>query len=299
MRCSSVSVLAAPGVSPGMPRKREAAKAAAAATAAVETEYIVESVLDTRPDPSRRTAVQFLIKWEGWNDPTWEDNTNCDGCRGAIAEFVRNRAKELGGGVVKNKDEGTLKGTFGDGMEVEDHEDGDKEDHEDSNKVAQIFDDDEDSDLDEIDEAAKERRATRLGGADEDDACVSFAASADCAPSSRRTWTSKCRFMEHQGTLWRNSRLTDEEEDRLERLSELNYACLALAKGEVVKYADVPCLRKQAAPNTDDDSDDSSAAPAAVVRRYICPDGCKAEDMLLSSFIVGAQSASWALQLAN
>ena len=254
-----------------MARRRKAAKTTATSIAPAAT-FTVESVLDSGPDPNRGPdAVQYLIKWEGWVDPTWEDDSNCEGCRGAVAEYLRDAAKKPS--TVEDSD---------DEMQVE------KQESEDESETDDEDDESDDDEDDTMDAAAKERRATRLGGTFVEEAVVSFAKTTECVPSGRRVWSSHSRFTAHHRPLWMGQ-LADEEEDRLMRLSELNYACLAMAMGELVKYTDVPRLRKPACGGLTGTADATAALnPGDTVRRYVIPEAFWPENMQTNESVVGA-----------
>ena len=49
-----------------------------------ELSYEVESILDSR---IRRNKLQYLVRWTGYNDCTWEPELNLDGCKDLIDEF--------------------------------------------------------------------------------------------------------------------------------------------------------------------------------------------------------------------
>ncbi|KAF5204437.1 Retrotransposable element tf2 protein type 1-like [Thalictrum thalictroides] len=48
--------------------------------------YEVEAVLDSR---TRRNKVQYLVRWTGYDDLTWEPYGNLDGCKDLLLEFHR------------------------------------------------------------------------------------------------------------------------------------------------------------------------------------------------------------------
>ena len=48
-------------------------------------EYVVERIVGERRNKRRRT--QYLVKWEGWDSPTWEPAANMTHCREKIDEF--------------------------------------------------------------------------------------------------------------------------------------------------------------------------------------------------------------------
>ena len=48
--------------------------------------YEVEDILDSR---LRRNKVQYLIRWTGYDDTTWETHDNLQGCRDLVKEFHR------------------------------------------------------------------------------------------------------------------------------------------------------------------------------------------------------------------
>ena len=48
-------------------------------------EYVVERIVGVRRNKRRRT--QYLVKWEGWDSPTWEPAANMTHCREKIDEF--------------------------------------------------------------------------------------------------------------------------------------------------------------------------------------------------------------------
>lgn len=48
--------------------------------------YEVEAILDSR---IRRKRVQFLVRWTGYNQTTWEPYENLDGCKELIFEFFQ------------------------------------------------------------------------------------------------------------------------------------------------------------------------------------------------------------------
>lgn len=50
--------------------------------------YEVEKILDARIIRSKfDTHVEYLIKWVGYTESTWEDEKNCTDCREKIDEF--------------------------------------------------------------------------------------------------------------------------------------------------------------------------------------------------------------------
>lgn len=46
--------------------------------------YEVECILDSR---IRRNKVQYLVRWTGYDDTTWETSENLEGCTDLVAEF--------------------------------------------------------------------------------------------------------------------------------------------------------------------------------------------------------------------
>ncbi|GMF59939.1 unnamed protein product [Phytophthora fragariaefolia] len=56
-------------------------------------EYEVESILDDRrpmETSTRRSVREFLVKWVGYNEPTWEPKTNLS-CGGLLYDYLREK----------------------------------------------------------------------------------------------------------------------------------------------------------------------------------------------------------------
>ncbi|GMF46746.1 unnamed protein product [Phytophthora fragariaefolia] len=54
-------------------------------------EYEVESILDDRrpmETSTRRSVIEFLVKWVGYDEPTWEPMANVS-CGGLLYEYLR------------------------------------------------------------------------------------------------------------------------------------------------------------------------------------------------------------------
>ena len=51
-----------------------------------ENIYEVEAILDSR---KKRNKLQYLVRWSGFNEMTWEPEKNLDGCRELIKEFYQ------------------------------------------------------------------------------------------------------------------------------------------------------------------------------------------------------------------
>ena len=56
-------------------------------------EYTVEKVLAQKRFKQRngRSMTKYLVKWEGYDDPTWEPVRNLSNCRAKIDEFLASR----------------------------------------------------------------------------------------------------------------------------------------------------------------------------------------------------------------
>ena len=48
--------------------------------------YEVETILDSRV---RRKKLQYLVRWTGYDDTTWEPIENLDNCKDLLLEFHR------------------------------------------------------------------------------------------------------------------------------------------------------------------------------------------------------------------
>jgi Chromo (CHRromatin Organisation MOdifier) domain len=55
------------------------------------TEYIVQKILEER---GIGVAKQYLVKWRGYPDPTWNDASEMEGAKQLIQEFKRRKAEE-------------------------------------------------------------------------------------------------------------------------------------------------------------------------------------------------------------
>lgn len=55
-----------------------------------DSEYEVEAIRDRRV---RDGKIQYLIKWKNWPEisNTWEDESNLEGCRELLADFLKKR----------------------------------------------------------------------------------------------------------------------------------------------------------------------------------------------------------------
>jgi hypothetical protein len=64
--------------------------------------YLVEDILDSKLDKrmidttGRKGLLFYLVKWEGWEDPTWEPYWNLTECDDLIAIFHRRRPDAFG-----------------------------------------------------------------------------------------------------------------------------------------------------------------------------------------------------------
>ena len=54
------------------------------------TSYEVEEILDSR---TRYGRTQYLVRWTGYNDPTWEPAENLDNCADLLEQFIARRAR--------------------------------------------------------------------------------------------------------------------------------------------------------------------------------------------------------------
>jgi hypothetical protein len=52
-------------------------------------EYIVEKILDTRIHEHRR---QYLVKWSGYEEPTWQDESDLTGAPEALNAFLKGKS---------------------------------------------------------------------------------------------------------------------------------------------------------------------------------------------------------------
>ena len=59
------------------------------ATEEEDASYEVEEILDVRV---RRGRSQYLVRWTGYNDPTWESEENLDNCEELLREFRDSRS---------------------------------------------------------------------------------------------------------------------------------------------------------------------------------------------------------------
>ena len=52
-------------------------------------EYIVERILNTRIYQHRR---QYLVKWSGYEDPTWQDKSDLEGAQQLVKAFLKEKS---------------------------------------------------------------------------------------------------------------------------------------------------------------------------------------------------------------
>ena len=56
-------------------------------SAGEEEEYVVRKILLRRRSTKKSDRFEYLVKWEGYPDPTWEPEENLTNCRGMLYEF--------------------------------------------------------------------------------------------------------------------------------------------------------------------------------------------------------------------
>lgn len=50
--------------------------------------YEVERIIDMKEEDD---GIQYLVKWVGYDEPSWEPQKNCDNCQGSIEEFLNSK----------------------------------------------------------------------------------------------------------------------------------------------------------------------------------------------------------------
>lgn len=86
-----------PALVGGDTRAAQSEEEAPSAVELAPDEFFVEDVVDVRPGPG---GLQYLVRWEGYAQPTWEPAENLAGTT-LIEDFWRRRAAEATDGRVQ------------------------------------------------------------------------------------------------------------------------------------------------------------------------------------------------------
>ena len=54
--------------------------------------YVVSGITDCRVN-GRSGKFDYLVSWQGYDDPTWESESNCEECIELIEQFHRDNPK--------------------------------------------------------------------------------------------------------------------------------------------------------------------------------------------------------------
>ena len=55
-------------------------------------DFVTDQLQSGRGRAKNRARVELLVKWVGYNDPTWEPEDSCANCRALVDDYFRNKS---------------------------------------------------------------------------------------------------------------------------------------------------------------------------------------------------------------